>query len=377
MLRASSRFGFIALETALIERAGQFSLQRSRLEAAVSPPTIGRLRLNVAGHLARLSPELEQRDQALSFTSTLSSRFGPTGFWLGTGYNARAAGDTSVEPVHLTGGGWRSVGGAMFTLSTRTHQARLGGRASTTYQQVIDSIAVFDSLSGGTHYVPVMGTFGDSGSASRLRSWSDVEFRADWSVGRVMLLAAVSARPAIDSVPGIMWGRLAGVFRLTRRVSLAGSIGRLPTQFRGGLGSAASSNELTTRNLLSDSRLHTARFATLGLRLAPMSVVREPLPSPVRPAAASFAVRRLQPGEYRIVIRVPSARRVELSGDFNDWKPVALQETTPNTWEGTFSLVPGTYRMNVRVDGDSWTAPHGVPSVEDEFNGRVGLVVIR
>lgn len=376
MLRVSSRFGFVALETSVIERAGLFSFQRSKLEAAVSPPATGMFRLNFAGHLARHSPELDQRDQALSLTSTLSSRFGPTGFWLGTGYNARVSGDTSVEPVHLTAGGWRSVGGAMFTLSTRTHQARLGGRASTTREEVIDSVFVGDSLGGG-RYVPVWGTFGDSGSASRLRSWSDVEFRADWSVGRVMLVAAVSGRPAIDSIPGIMWGRIAGVFRITRRISLAGSIGRLPTQFKGGLGAAGSGNDLTTRDLLNDSRMHTSRFATLGLRLAPMSVAREPLPSPVRPAANSFAVRRVQTGEYRIVIRVPSARSVELSGDFNNWKPVALQETAPNVWEGTFSLAPGTYRMNVRVDGDSWTAPHGVPSVEDEFNGRVGLVVIR
>jgi hypothetical protein len=33
--------------------------------------------------------------------------------------------------------------------------------------------------------------------------------------------------------------------------------------------------------------------------------------------------------------------------------------------------------MNLRVDGDRWTAPPGTPAVADEFNGTVGLVVVR
>jgi len=33
--------------------------------------------------------------------------------------------------------------------------------------------------------------------------------------------------------------------------------------------------------------------------------------------------------------------------------------------------------MNVRVNGDSWTAPPGLPAANDDFNGTVGLVVIR
>jgi hypothetical protein len=40
-------------------------------------------------------------------------------------------------------------------------------------------------------------------------------------------------------------------------------------------------------------------------------------------------------------------------------------------------MTPGTHRVNVRVNGDTWTAPPGMPTVDDEFNGRVGIIVVR
>jgi hypothetical protein len=33
--------------------------------------------------------------------------------------------------------------------------------------------------------------------------------------------------------------------------------------------------------------------------------------------------------------------------------------------------------MNVRIDGDQWRAPPGMATVADEFNGTVGIVVVR
>ena len=80
---------------------------------------------------------------------------------------------------------------------------------------------------------------------------------------------------------------------------------------------------------------------------------------------------------YDVVMRVPHARRVEVSGDFNAWKAVELHETHPDTWEATLTLAPGTYHLSVRIDGARWTAPPGVPTLEDEFNGTVGIVVVR
>jgi hypothetical protein len=68
---------------------------------------------------------------------------------------------------------------------------------------------------------------------------------------------------------------------------------------------------------------------------------------------------------------------VELSGDFNGWQPVKLSREVGDFWVITLDLKPGAYRMNLRVDGERWLPPPGTTAVDDEFNGKVGLVVIR
>lgn len=66
---------------------------------------------------------------------------------------------------------------------------------------------------------------------------------------------------------------------------------------------------------------------------------------------------------------------VEVRGDFSDWEPVALARSG-SAWALRLELPPGTYRLNVRVDGGPWVAPPGLPRLADEFGGAVGLLVI-
>jgi hypothetical protein len=79
---------------------------------------------------------------------------------------------------------------------------------------------------------------------------------------------------------------------------------------------------------------------------------------------------------YVISVRVPDARTVEISGDFDGWHPLGLREIRPDVWETTLVLLPGTHRINLRVNGDRWVAPPGLPSTDDDFNGTVGLIVV-
>jgi hypothetical protein len=76
-------------------------------------------------------------------------------------------------------------------------------------------------------------------------------------------------------------------------------------------------------------------------------------------------------------VRVPDARSVELSADFTDWKPIALQRGDTDEWEATLPIAPGLHRLTIRVDGDAWTIPPGVASVPDEFHGTVGVIVVK
>ena len=117
--------------------------------------------------------------------------------------------------------------------------------------------------------------------------------------------------------------------------------------------------------------LHGARRARLA------GALRRPrLPRGVRPSAAAFQVEEDR-GARRLRVRVPGARSVELAGDFTNWQPIALRQGDTDEWEVTLPIAPGVHRIAIRVDGDSWTTPPGVAAVADEFQGTVGVIVVR
>jgi 1,4-alpha-glucan branching enzyme len=99
--------------------------------------------------------------------------------------------------------------------------------------------------------------------------------------------------------------------------------------------------------------------------------------APVRPRATAFAFMPSGNGVYRVIVRVPGARTAEISGDFNQWTAVTMHETSSGVWEASVAMTPGTHRINVRINGDRWTEPPGVPAVNDEFAGRVGIIIVR
>ncbi|HWE44348.1 MAG TPA: glycogen-binding domain-containing protein, partial [Gemmatimonadaceae bacterium] len=91
----------------------------------------------------------------------------------------------------------------------------------------------------------------------------------------------------------------------------------------------------------------------------------------------AFRVDTIAGGARVIRIRAPRALKVELSGDFTDWTPLPMRALDGGAWELVLPITAGTYRVSVRVDGGAWSAPPGLVPVADEFNGEVGVVVIR
>jgi hypothetical protein len=242
----------------------------------------------------------------------------------------------------------------MLTVTSASHAMRMGGRGETFHQ-----IQGFDSLATDTGLVlrPSTKTVRVPPVPSRLRRWSDVEFRGSWSLGPAAFDVAAGARRGLDSLRYATWARVGTAIELTPMLSITAAAGREPSRIVLGI--------------------PPARYARLGLRVAPAALSRPALPAPVRASPASFAIRGADSGYYVVSVRVPRARTVELSGDFDAWTPIALQQVRPGVWEVALRLASGTYRMNLRVDGDRWTAPPGTPTVADEFNGTVGLVVVR
>lgn len=118
---------------------------------------------------------------------------------------------------------------------------------------------------------------------------------------------------------------------------------------------------------------------SLGVRLAslPFSRPHEGAPAPERAAAVAFRTEREADGTVTIGLRAPQAEIVEISGDFLSWTPVRMHRDSADWWVVSAHLAPGTYHVNVRIDGARWVVPPGLPRQNDEFGGSVGVLVVR
>jgi hypothetical protein len=79
----------------------------------------------------------------------------------------------------------------------------------------------------------------------------------------------------------------------------------------------------------------------------------------------------------KFVFVAPSASRVNIVGDFNDWDSEAspLQRMEQGVWTITIPLAPGRYQYTFVVDGTSWVADPGAPrTLEDDF-GRPNSII--
>jgi hypothetical protein len=321
------------------------------LSALMIAPALGPLQLSASSVLSRTYRSGDIHNE-LSAHGRASLAFGTRGAWIGI--DARQL----DGPRALTGdpwpvlGTWQQLGRAMISLQFSPRRARLPGTLAAGSLLGADSIfndtlGIWEPYDRG----PSTDTVG-----SIIRSWSDAEARVVWARGRLALDATVGGRIASSELGNSMWGQLHGLYAISPRVVLIAATGTEP----------------------SDPTLGWERqsFATVGVRLLSAPEPRTHLPAEVRPAAADFRVEAVREQEYMIRVRVSHARTVELSADFIGWKPLALSRASDDWWHATVAIVPGTHHVNIRVNGDAWTAPPGMPAVEDEFNGTVGLLVV-
>lgn len=343
-LRYDAPVGFLRLDASALERAGALSLDHAAIDAALSSPALGPLRLDVTGQFRESRFD---STRSASVGSALSLKHRGSGVWVGTTHERDMQAGFQL-------GAWQIVRSALVSLSSRSRTEL------TTTRSIVTVIDSFYSDTAGWQKV---GRNVERTQRTRSRPWSDVEGRLDWSGGRLTLSAVMTrsnlprTQDSLSQARSLTWGSINTTLRINPRVSLITTVGTLPT--------TAHSDALESR------------YATLGFRFAHAALLRDPPPAAVRPAATAFRLLPVEPGVYRVVLRSPAARTVEISGDFNQWKPVALTQTSPDVWEVTLPLAAGTYRLNVRVNGDAWTAPPGLPAVDDEFSGRVGLLVVK
>jgi hypothetical protein len=93
-------------------------------------------------------------------------------------------------------------------------------------------------------------------------------------------------------------------------------------------------------------------------------------------SAAPFAI--VVSGDTTLLsIRAGRGSRVEIAGDFSDWRPLVLDKSVVGTWAKKLVLPPGLYHFKLRIDGGKWTVPKGLPSTQDDFGGKVAVFEVR
>jgi hypothetical protein len=102
----------------------------------------------------------------------------------------------------------------------------------------------------------------------------------------------------------------------------------------------------------------------------------EPARDALRVGRARATVRVEGIGDRRTLrVRAPGAHRVEVMGDFTGWEPLELA-ASGELFSADVAIAAGTHRLVVRIDGGDWAAAANTPAVDDDFGGRVGLLVI-
>jgi hypothetical protein len=333
------------------------------------PFEIGRYDLNVGGAIHRVATPVGQRTP-FSFESSVRVPRGASGFWLGARMEGAPEVDSTPMRPLLGAGFWTTLRRLTVSVGGATRAARIEGRAAQS-RPVQARVPVFRDTgsavqldSTGVEHVVRIGfwenhdttlTVTDSGVASRVALWSDVEGRIAWTVGRASMEAVVGARPRIGRYASTAWTRIGASYPLNDRLSLAAFAGTDPGHV--GLG------------------VPSSMFASIALRARPWRRTAA-TGRDLGPLVAFTAAREGAAG-YRVTYLAPNAKTVEVSGDFNRWSPVTLRQTHAGVWEATLPLRPGTYRVNVRIDGGRWLPPAGLPQAEDDFNGAVGVLVVR
>jgi len=85
-----------------------------------------------------------------------------------------------------------------------------------------------------------------------------------------------------------------------------------------------------------------------------------------------------------VMLRGVRGMRVEIAGDFTEWRPVALEpcdaaavsDAPATLWCGRFPLRPGAHYFLVRADGGAWRVAPGATPVPDSYGETVGLLVV-
>lgn len=294
---------------------------------------------------------------------TFGGPFRPAGGgWAGgLGGVTTGVGAAGAAPlIGVDAGAWRTLAGGTRLVATAVWTAtRADSAALAAASTVPGSSALGPGTPGpGTSPVHTLDV-----TAAVERTGSRVEVTGSAGARRTALAAAAGG------AAGSHWGALA--------------IGAVTWWVRPGVGLVAGAGAQPAE----PSRgLPAVRHVALTLRLRPRAWGVAAAASgimPGRPNGAALSTADM-PGRVAMAtdgsgvlhVAAPGAARVRLRAAATGWRPVDLARGAAGDWVITLAWPAGAHRVALRVDDGAWRAPADLPAVDDEFGGRVGLLVV-
>ena len=201
-------------------------------------------------------------------------------------------------------------------------------------------------------------------------AYTDLRSSARWRRASIVFEGVVGARVWSRGGGRGVFGEGSATLTLGRQAALVVSAGRYPT------------------DVVSGSL--AGRYVTAAVRLGRITVRRPATPvfsgnsraseshsSPSTPDTR-LEIERRRDDDVRLTVYAPGATVVEISGDFTDWRPVALSRspTMADAWVASLRIPRGIHRINVRRDGGPWMAPGGTTRSADDYDGEVGVFIL-
>jgi hypothetical protein len=202
-------------------------------------------------------------------------------------------------------------------------------------------------------------------------AYTDLRSSARLEYAGVSLEGALGARLLSRGAGRGVYGEGSATLPLGRRTALVLSAGRYAT-------------DVVTGSL-------AGRYVSASLRLGAVASRRPAVRTrPIMPHSsngsngsaltvdARLEIDASRDDGVRLTLFAPGAVVVEISGDFTDWQPILLSRNPAKegAWEGTFRILRGIHRINVRRDGGRWMAPAGTTRRVDDYDGEVGVFLL-
>jgi hypothetical protein len=198
----------------------------------------------------------------------------------------------------------------------------------------------------------------------------DTEGGVEWARGRTLIGASLGVRAGEANASTTMWGTFSMTWPLRDDLYTSFSIGKYPKDLLQSLPGG--------RYVALSFRLPNGKIPPFRRRPPPPPAPPRPPDLPVTHRLALVVGFALDSADLREVrVWAPGADVVELLADFVDWIPVPLIKQPNGEWLGYYRITPGRHRLNLLIDRATIDIPTNLVREDDDFQGAVGVVIVR